>query len=170
MHKTTCFYYNIKVSCSLTQLINYYIYLTKRNTYRSMKKIFQKYQILLTYTFFGSLASLLNLLLFHVLDQRYGVNYLFANVIAYIVAIIFTFVTNKYWVFASKKTPLKQTLKEFTSFCNVRFFSFILDLLLMFAGVQVLAIYKDLAKLIDQLICGILNYFFSKWLIFQKND
>jgi len=37
----------------------------------------------------------------------------------------------------------------------------------MFTGVQLLALYKDLAKILDQLICGILNYFFSKWFIFK---
>lgn len=131
------------------------------------KKLYRKYQNFFSYTFFGTLASAINVILFHILEKDLGFNYLLANCLAYIVAIIFTFVTNKHWVFASKNTTLKQTLQEFVSFCNVRLFSFILDLGLMFTGVQLLALYKDLAKILDQLICGILNYFFSKWFIFK---
>ncbi len=132
-----------------------------------MKKFYRKYQNFFAYTFFGTLASAINVVLFHILEKDLGFNYLIANCLAYIVAIIFTFVTNKHWVFASKNTPFKQTLQEFASFCNVRLFSFILDIGLMFTGVQLLALYKDLAKILDQLICSILNYFFSKWFIFK---
>ncbi len=118
-----------------------------------MKKFYRKYQNFFAYTFFGTLASAINVVLFHILEKDLGFNYLIANCLAYIVAIIFTFVTNKHWVFASKNTPFKQTLQEFASFCNVRLFSFILDIGLMFTGVQLLALYKDLAKILDQLIC-----------------
>lgn len=134
-----------------------------------MKNFYQRYQNFFSYTFFGTLAGALNILLFHQLEQK-GINYLLANIIAYIIALLFTFVTNKYLVFETKHHSLKQTFRELISFLNVRFFSFLLDLGLMFLGVQVLLLYKDLAKLIDQIVCGILNYFFSKWLIFDKKS
>ena len=132
-----------------------------------MNKFYQKYNAIFSYTFFGTLASTINVLLFYLLETKLAFNYLLANCIAYLVALIFTFITNKYLVFDSKHASLSQSFKEFCSFCNVRFFSFLLDIGLMFTGVQLLSLYKTFAKIIDQVICGILNYFFSKWFIFK---
>ncbi|MEY8662982.1 GtrA family protein [Ligilactobacillus faecis] len=135
----------------------------------SLKSFYQRYQNFFSYTLFGTLAGALNIILFHQLEQK-GLNYLLANIIAYLIALLFTFITNKYLVFETKHHSLEQTLRELIAFLHIRFLSFLLDLGLMFLGVQVFLLYKDLAKLLDQIVCGILNYFFSKWLIFNKKS
>ena len=56
--------------------------------FANLKKFYRKYQNFFAYTFFGTLASAINVVLFHILEKDLGFNYLIANCLAYIVAII----------------------------------------------------------------------------------
>lgn len=135
-----------------------------------MKKLFIKYRGFISYTFYGTLASLINLLVFHILAENCHIYYLIANVVAYIIAIIFTFITNKYYVFHSSFDSWPKFVHEFVTFINVRLFSFGLDMGLMVLGIHFIPHHPDLVKFIDQVLVGILNYYFSKWFIFRTTD
>ncbi|WP_282708695.1 GtrA family protein [Ligilactobacillus sp. Marseille-Q7487] len=133
-----------------------------------MNKIYQKYRSFLTYTLFGTLASAVNILVFHILFQVLNMYYLSANVLAYLCAILFSFFTTKTFVFHSNYTSFSKFMRELTAFFTVRLVSFFLDSLIMMLGMHLTKLHPDLIKLIDQVLVGILNYFFSKWFIFTN--
>lgn len=135
-----------------------------------MKKFIRKHRNFISYTFFGTMASGVNLIVFHILYQNAGVNYLVANVISYIFGMLVTFFTNKRLVFHSEYDSVRKVIREFLSFCNVRLLSFFLDNFIMVAGIRMFPINSDLLKIIDQCLVGILNYFFSKWFIFNTTQ
>ncbi len=135
-----------------------------------MKKFIRKHRSFISYTFFGTMASGVNLIVFHILYQNAGVNYLVANVISYIFGMLVTFFTNKRLVFHSEYDSVRKVIREFLSFCNVRLLSFFLDNFIMVAGIRMFPINSDLLKIIDQCLVGILNYFFSKWFIFNTTQ
>ena len=97
-----------------------------------------------------------------------GSDYLDANAIAWIAGVITAFITNKIWVFESKSWKFSLAIKEFFGVLGARFFSFFVETLLLFAMVSLLSWYELLSKLIVGIIVVILNYVFSKLIIFKK--
>ena len=97
-----------------------------------------------------------------------GTDYLDATVIAWTVAVIFAFVTNKLIVFESKSWKPAVAGKEFVGFIGARLFSLLVELVFMFVMVTLLKWNDFVAKLIVQVIVVILNYVFSKLLIFKN--
>lgn len=145
-----------------------------------LKKIFSREMF--DYLFFGVLTTVVNLVCFHLFEKLLGSKYsLISNVIAWIAAVLFAFVTNKFWVFKSKATDIKTLSAEFLSFTGARLFSLgVEELGLLIAQKAFNADEKTFdilsveisgmmtTKIILAVIVVILNYIFSKLFIFKK--
>lgn len=150
---------------------------------KMIKDLITKYKELIIYVIFGGLTTVVNLLVFTVMGMIIGdEKYLISNVVAWFAAVIFAYITNKLWVFESKSWAGKVLLKEIPSFFAARVFSFIIEEAGLFLFVDVLSFNKIslkilsfeiggelIAKLILAVIVVILNYIFSKLVIFKKN-
>ena len=150
---------------------------------------------IITYIIFGVLTTAVNLVTFYIFKKIFisigwegvfnkllgsagwdkalellgsGTDYLDATVIAWTVAVIFAFVTNKLIVFESKSWKPAVAGKEFVGFIGARLFSLLVELVFMFVMVTLLKWNDFVAKLIVQVIVVILNYVFSKLLIFKN--
>lgn len=150
---------------------------------------------IITYLIFGVLTTVVNLVTFYITKQIFisigwdgvlnvlfekanltsvlellgsGTDYLDATVIAWAVAVVFAFVTNKLIVFESKSWKPSVAGKEFAGFIGARLFSLLVEMLCMFLMVTVLSWNEFIAKLIVQFIVVVLNYIFSKLIIFKK--
>ena len=148
-----------------------------------IKEVITKYKELLLYLIFGVLTTLVNLLTFWSFTKILGDElYLINNAIAWVVGVIFAFVTNKLFVFESKSWNVKIAGKELTEFVGARLFSFGVEEGGMWLFVDILAFGEKsltlfgititgqiIAKLVLAVIVVILNYFFSKFIIFKKN-
>ncbi len=147
-----------------------------------IKTLFIKYKELITYVIFGVLTTLVNFVCFWVLNKIFGDHvYLLNNAIAWVVSVVFAYVTNKLWVFESKSWNIKIVAREVVSFFAARLFSFgveegglwlLVDVLSM-GGISFMLLGFEItgqliAKVILAVIVVILNYFFSKFLIFTK--
>lgn len=78
-----------------------------------IKELFIKYKELITYVIFGVLTTVVNFAAFWVLDKILGAHlYLLSNAIAWVVAVVFAYVTNKLWVLNPKVGRLKLLLKR----------------------------------------------------------
>lgn len=148
---------------------------------------------MLTYLFFGVMTTVVNLIVFFVSDKILGngsiIDFtLFSNnfritfedvstLIAWIVAVLFAYVTNKLWVFESKSTKASVILRELVSFFGARIVSFVVFESLGFMLVRNIFINynilndnasKWIAKLLMAVIVVIFNYVMSKLVIFRK--
>lgn len=94
--------------------------------------------------------------------------YQLANFLAWLLSVLFAFITNKLWVFESKFTTVKSFLIEMWWFFFYRIISLGFDAGIMFIGISLLHANGLLTKLVDQVVIVLLNYFFSKFLIFKK--
>lgn len=90
-----------------------------------------------------------------------------ATVISWICSVTFAFFANKILVFESKEKG-KGFLREFISFYAARIFTFGVELLSMFVFVELLLFNEMAIKLGVQIMILILNYVFSKLLVFRK--
>lgn len=150
---------------------------------------------IVTYIFFGVFTTVVNLLTFYLFKQLFisigwdgifnqiipegsklyvllsgGTDYLDANFIAWIAGVIFAFITNKLWVFESKSWKPSVAVKEFTGFMGARVLSFVVETILMFVLVTLLSCNELISKIPVGIIVVLLNYIFSKLLIFRKKQ
>ena len=84
-------------------------------------------------------------------------------------SVLFAFVTNKLWVFESKSFKFKLFLTELCNFILCRLATGVLDLGIMFVGVDLLKGPAIVLKIVSNVIVIILNYIMSKVLVFKKN-
>lgn len=134
------------------------------------------------YLFFGVMTTVVNLGSFALCEKVLGTKLsLLSNIIAWIVAVIFAFVTNKFIVFRSKSTDTKTLSKEFISFTGARlvtlgieeagllFSQFLLhadEKIFHIASLEITG--TMVTKLLLAVIVVILNYIFSKLFIFKE--
>lgn len=165
-----------------------------------LKKLMQneKFQELFWYFVFGVLTTLVNMVAFALLDKlfyaewpvkifKWNLNLFvtFINAIAWVVAIVFAYVTNKKFVFHTKGN----VLKEFMSFVAARLFTFFaFELGLFSLGIMVMenamgmpedelfisvfgfdVTNKYIVKLFIAVFVVVANYIFSKLFIFKKD-
>lgn len=133
-----------------------------------LTKLWHQYQGVIAYLFFGVLTTVINIAAFYLFGTVFSLYYQLANVIAWLLSVLFAFFTNKVWVFGSKYTNAKDFMSEMGKFFFYRGLSLIVDALIMYLGVSFLLLDKNLTKLADQIVVVILNYFFSKFLIFNS--
>ena len=93
--------------------------------------------------------------------------YWIANTIAWLISVLFAYITNKIWVFDSQTPTFRAVLIEMTSFFGFRLLSYFIDQGIMIVGISVLHGNDLIVKLIDQIIVVLLNWFFSKLFIFK---
>ena len=128
----------------------------------------QKYKETILYLIFGVLSTLINILVYFIASRVFYLNLIQSNMIAWVIAVIFAFVTNKFLVFQSKGLEKKVLLKEFSSFIGCRAFSCIVEIVLMYFMINLLKINDVIVKIITNIIVIIINYILSKILIFRK--
>lgn len=129
-------------------------------------ELYQRYREVITYIFFGGLTTLVNIVVFFILDTGLAWPYLVANAAAIVLSILFAYVTNKLFVFQSETQNAKQTISEFFRFIGFRLVSGLADMFTMWVLVDLLLIDTSISKLATQFIVVVLNYVFSKFFIF----
>jgi putative flippase GtrA len=119
---------------------------------------------LVLYVFFGALTFLVNIVTYFIFEDLMGINYLISNILAWFFSVLFAYVTNRIWVFESKSPDI---LKEMSLFFGGRIFSGAVDTGLMYLFIDVLMISDLISKIVVQVIVIILNYIFSKLIVFK---
>ena len=145
-----------------------------------MKKIvslYKKYEEIINYLIIGGLTTVVGvgsklLLLFTILDQTDGVQLQIAEIISWVLAVLFAYFTNRAFVFKSKIKGKKQT-KEAFDFIKGRIFTQLIQMFIMWVFVTILKLNSDFWVVVFTLICQImqiiLNYIISKFLVFKKS-
>ncbi len=123
---------------------------------------------ILNYLVFGVLTTVVNLVTYFLLAKTVGIHFLIANVIAWIVGVLFAYVVNKFLVFDAKELALKQIGIEFGLFTAARLLSLGAEELILWIGVSLLSGSDLIAKIVAAVVVIIMNYVASKFVIFQK--
>lgn len=137
-----------------------------------MKKIvelYKKYEELTNYIIIGVITTLVSLATYYIctltfLNVKNACELQVANIISWIVSVAFAFFTNRIYVFKSKS---KKILKEFILFYTSRLTTLLIDMLLMFLLVTIMKLNDSIAKLFVQFVIVVLNYIFSKKIVFK---
>lgn len=149
---------------------------------KKIKELYKKYEEVILYVVFGVLTTVVNFIAFLLFTKVLGEKvYLLNNVLAWFVAVVFAYITNKIWVFDSKSWAFKVLIKEIPSFFAARLFSLGVEEAGLWLFVEKLKFNEIsftvfgfnltgqfIAKVVLAVIVVILNYFFSKFIIFAK--
>ena len=132
----------------------------------------------LLYLLFGALTTLVNFASFYLISHLFGEKYyLITNAAAWLISVIFAYVTNKLIVVRSLNTSGKAVLREAAEFLGARIFSLGAEELGLFLLIDVLGMGsiklrfisgQMIAKVVLAVIVVLLNYLFSKFIIFKK--
>ena len=120
---------------------------------------YKKHKEVLMYLFFGGLTFFLNIALYAWLDKGLGMNALIANVICWVVCVLFQYFTNRTWVFDGQVDSAAGFLKLFTLIVEEA----ILAVFITWLGFNSMAV-----KLVAQVVVIVLNYVISKLIVFKK--
>lgn len=132
-----------------------------------MKKLILKMyeNDVIRYIFWGGCTTLVNLVSFYLMRIA-GLPLMAANIISIILAILFAYVVNSRFVFHDSCETLKDHIQPFVKFINARLVTMVIEV----GGVWLLAVvmgFHDMvAKFCTQFLVLVLNYIFSKFLIF----
>ena len=137
-----------------------------------LKKMYEKYGELVRYVIVGGLTTVVSLGSYYIcvvtfLNPDIAVQLQAANVISWICAVSFAYITNRKYVFLSKNN---KWLPEAVRFVGARISTLVIDMLSMGLFVSVLGINDKVAKIIVQFIVFALNYLFSKIFVFRKEE
>lgn len=120
----------------------------------------------IAYLIFGVLTTVIDYVISNLLYYIGKMDPVPAQTIAWVAAVLFAFVTNKWWVFESRTLAPAKVWKEFVSFVLCRVATFLFNLAALFVMVDLMKMEFFICKLLISVVVVVLNYVFSKILIF----
>lgn len=133
-----------------------------------MAELIKKYKSIISYLFFGVCTTVINIATYYLCYNVSGIPNVPSTVIAWVVAVIFAYITNKLFVFDSKSFKADVLIREVASFFGCRLLTGVLDVMIMYVAVDVMDMDSTLWKLVSNILVIILNYVASKLVIFKK--
>ena len=133
-----------------------------------IKNLLIKYKEQILYLFFGGCTTVVNIVVFALCSDILHMELLVSNFMAWVLAVFFAYITNKIWVFESKTETLNELVKEIGSFVFARVVTLLIDMLIMYVGVEILFINKMIIKVLANIVVIVANYVFSKLFTFKK--
>lgn len=134
-----------------------------------IRNMITKHWDIFIYLVFGVLTTLVNYLVYIPLYNIVGLSATISNAIAWAVAVLFAYATNKPFVFRSHDWSLKTVLPEFGKFIGCRVGSGAAETIIIFVCVDLLGWNGNIWKLITSVLVVILNYIGSKLFVFTKH-
>ena len=132
------------------------------------KKLYDKYRDMIPYMIFGVLTTLVNIAAYWLLAHPLGLSTVPSTVIAWVLAVLCAYVTNRKWVFHSEAKTRNEIIKEGVSFYLCRLGTGVLDWLGMYVMVDVLHWNDLIVKIAVNIVVIVLNYVASKLIVFRK--
>ncbi len=165
-----------------------------------MKQFWEKHREILAYLAFGLISIAVGLssylLVFAAAEHwlhvsmtdktapAYGLTYVSAQVVQWIMVVLVTFYTNRRWVFPQASRNRRSLWRQLAWFSMSRLFTFALDLTATYGVIHLLGLWLTpdnapvllglkldaelWAKILVSIFIIVLNYFISKLLVFRK--
>ncbi|WP_235665970.1 GtrA family protein [Clostridioides difficile] len=132
--------------------------------------ILKKHLETILYLFFCALTVFINIITYLFFTRIIHSTFLLSYSLSWSIAVLFSYITNKFFVFKSEKTEFLFLLKEFVSFLSCRLFSGFIEILLMYLMIDLFSLNDILVKIGTNIIVIILNFVFSKVVVFKHRN
>ena len=132
-----------------------------------IQDFYDKHESVLLYLIVGAMTTVISIGTQYIAIY-FGLPTEINTTISWICAVTFAFFTNKVWVFKNESKTRKDWLSQAAAFYGARLVTYFLELGFMSFTVRVLMQNEYVMKLIAQIFILVLNYLFSKLVIFRK--
>lgn len=132
-----------------------------------MKNRTSTYKEIFLYLVFGGLTTFVNFIIFDFLIRQLNWDWLYANTLAWCIAVIFAYTTNALFVFNSSGDKAK---REFISFVFARVLSLIMETIVLWITIHLFSMNPMLSKLLCAVLVIVVNYLSSKLFIFSHRE
>ena len=122
----------------------------------------------ISYLICGGLTTAVGLGSF-ALAVHIGAGTVVANTLSTVLAVLFAYVTNKVFVFRSRRWTIVFLAAEFTKFCGARLVTFVLETALLVLLVDVFGLNSFIMKTLTMVLVIIVNYILSKRMVFKQS-
>lgn len=149
---------------------------------KKFEPLYKKNKEILLYLFFGAWTTVISFVSFFIanaliklpnitlIGMPVDTSLTVSNIISWICAVTFSYVTARVWVFSSAAYGAKAVFYEAAAFYGGRIFTLIVETVMMNAGVKAFSINENLMKIIASIVVLILNYIISKLFVFKKTS
>lgn len=131
---------------------------------RRIWDLYRNYLEVINYLVVGGLTTFISILVYGIGTRVFSLDLVRANVVSWVIAVLFAYYANKVFVFRSKG----KSFKEFVSFVGSRVITLLLDTSLMLLFVNVINMNDLISKVIVQIVVIVGNYIISKMIVFRK--
>lgn len=128
---------------------------------------YNKYKEVVNYIIFGGLTTLVNYASYLGFTRLLKIGVVLSTILAWILSVLFAYITNKKYVFESKSFSISQVIRELISFFSFRILSGLFEVVFMYVFVDIMSFNDIIMKLIANVVVIILNYIFSKIIVFR---
>ena len=147
---------------------------------KKFEPFYKAHKEVLLYLFFGGLTTVVSVIFFalpmnmlHIGKGKllgFTIDYdvTIANIISWICAVTFAYITNRTWVFEDKAHGTGAVVRECAAFFAGRLFTLVVETLLLNVMTNTFKMQEIIAKIIVSVVTIVLNYFISKLLVFKK--
>ena len=142
----------------------------------TLKNLYFKHKEIINYLIFGGLTTVVSWGTYSLFVKAIGMSVSVGNILSWICAVLFAFVTNKLFVFESKTWQPATAVREFVSFIGARLATGVIE----WVGVPffsthglthpLFGVKGLLAKVVVSIVVLILNNLFIKFLVFFKKE
>ena len=136
---------------------------------KKIRALIEKYYDILSYLFFGVLTTVVNYIIYLPCYNILGLSATVSNMMSWVVAVAFAYLTNKPFVFKSHDWSAKTVVPELTKFVGCRLGSGVMETAIIFVTVDLLSWDGNVMKLVTSVLVVIINYVASKLVVFRKN-
>lgn len=129
---------------------------------------YEKHKSGLLYLFFGAVTTLVNFVVYAICAYLLSIDELVANVVAWVLAVLVAYVTNRIWVFRSSAVGALPIFLEIVKFAGGRVGTLLLEELILFVFVTKLSLFDIAVKAVAAVLVVLLNFVIGKWFVFRE--
>ena len=135
---------------------------------QKIRTLIEKHWDIVSYLFFGVCTTIVNYLVYIPCYNLLGMSASASNMVAWVFAVAFAYLTNKPFVFKSNDWSAATVVPELTKFVGCRIGSGVAETIVLFLAVDLLGWNGNIWKLVTQVMVTVMNYVASKLVVFRK--
>lgn len=135
--------------------------------FRVFKPFYCRHKEMLLYLFFGGAAFIISVASYAIANVGLGINELIANLLSWILAVLFAFFTNRTWVFRGKTDSWRAFWRQIFQFFMGRVVTLLIEETILLVFITWLRFESIPVKIMAQVVVIVLNYIISKLWIFK---
>ncbi|MBQ9029335.1 GtrA family protein [Candidatus Saccharibacteria bacterium] len=134
--------------------------------FKKLLALYKQYEEIINYIIAGGFGTVVNIGTF-TLCRMLGLDITISNVIAWVITIIFVYISNKFFVFKTGGKGKKESTREFIMFVLARLATLGIEIVLLNLTIEVMHTNELVSKTAAQVVVIILNYVLSKLIVFK---